>query len=538
MKPTGITLGPDGNLWFTLRGGDGAIGRITPQGVITEYTAGLTPGGAPTDIVEGRDGNLWFTLSADPGGIGRIDPETGDITEFRNGLTTDSGPSHIVEHSNGRLYFTESSDPGAIARIKPQSGHVDEYTAGLTPNQRPTGIAEGGDGALWFTSGAAPGRIGRFWPATKGITELTGGIALNLLPGREPSGITRGPDGNIWFTQRGFPGGIGRVTVPPRVELEIEERDGASRHDEPGVLEASITANSQATTYRVEYGLTKSYGSASADLPAGAGTEPEQRELDLPLAPGGPYHARVVATNGSGPAASHDLTFWVTENGDISAYAPPAPTTTPVITPAPAAAPIPGAPALTPAAPAPPALGQGVVIRPVSGAVRFRAPGASGYTALGSGAHVPVGSLIDTRNGRVSLQSARNARGRTQTGTFWGALFQVRQRRHGRGVTDIVLRGGRFKRCGTVAGASVLAREAGGKRRVVRRLWGKDRHARFRTHGRDSVATVRGTRWVTTDRCDGTLTKVSEGKVLVRDLHRKRNVLLTAGRAYLARHRR
>ena len=84
------------------------------------------------------------------------------------------------------------------------------------------------------------------------------------------------------------------------------------------------------------------------------------------------------------------------------------------------------------------------------------------------------------------------------------------------------------------AGASALAREARGKRRVVRRLWGKDSHARFRTHGRDSVATVRGTRWVTTDRCDGTLTKVSEGKVLVRDLHRKRSVLLTA-RARLPR---
>ena len=153
--------------------------------------------------------------------------------------------------------------------------------------------------------------------------------------------------------------------------------------------------------------------------------------------------------------------------------------------------------------------------------------------------HVPVGSLIDTRDGRVSLQSARNARGRTQTGTFWGALFQVRQRRaRPRRHRHRPARRALQRACGTVAGASVLAREAGRKRRVVRRLWGKDRHARFRTHGRDSVATVRGTRWVTTDRCDGTLTKVSEGKVLVRDLHRKRNVLLTAGHAYLARHRR
>ena len=282
MQPTGITLGPDGNLWFTLRGGDGAIGRITPQGVITEYTAGLTPGGAPTDIVEGRDGNLWFTLSADPGGIGRIDPETGDDHGVQERPHHRQRPEPHRRALQRQALLHRVERPGRDRAHQAAVGHVDEYTAGLTPNQRPTGIAEGGDGALWFTSGAAPGRIGRFWPATKAITELTGGIALNLLPGPEPSGITRGPDGNIWFTQRGFPGGIGRVTVPPRVELEIEESDGASRHDEPGVLEASITANSQATTYRVEYGPTKSYGSASAELSAGAGTEPEQRELDLP----------------------------------------------------------------------------------------------------------------------------------------------------------------------------------------------------------------------------------------------------------------
>ena len=33
----GITAGPDGNLWFTEAGSD-KIGRITPAGVITEFT--------------------------------------------------------------------------------------------------------------------------------------------------------------------------------------------------------------------------------------------------------------------------------------------------------------------------------------------------------------------------------------------------------------------------------------------------------------------------------------------------------------------
>ena len=186
---------------------------------------------------------------------------------------------------------------------------------------------------------------------------------------------------------------------------------------------------------------------------------------------------------------------------------------------------------------APPVLGKSVVVKPAGGSVKVKTPGSKRYRALAAGAQLPVGTTVDTRSGKIVLQSARNAHGRTQKGTFWGGVFQIRQRKHGKGMTDLHLRGGGFSSCGNRAGISVLAREAKGKRRVVRRLWGKDKHSRFRTHGRDSVATVRGTRWVTTDRCDGTLTRVTQGKVSVRDLHRKRSVLVSAGHAYLARHR-
>src|SRR5262245_29037447 len=73
-----ITLGPDGNLWFT-EALVNRIGRITPGGVITEFpipTAGSIPGG----IAAGPDGNLWFTEETG-NKIGRITP-AGVITEF------------------------------------------------------------------------------------------------------------------------------------------------------------------------------------------------------------------------------------------------------------------------------------------------------------------------------------------------------------------------------------------------------------------------------------------------------------------------
>ena len=69
----------------------------------------------------------------------------------------------------------------------------------------------------------------------------------------------------------------------------------------------------------------------------------------------------------------------------------------------------------------------------------------------------------------------------------------------------------------------------------MRRLWGRDSGGRFRTHGRHSHATVRGTRWLTEDRCQGTLTRVTEGSVLVRDTVRRRTVVVRAGGHYFAR---
>ena len=57
-----LTVGPDGNLWFTDRGNTKSIGRITPSGTITETTTGLDQMvSMPNGITVGGDGRLWFT---------------------------------------------------------------------------------------------------------------------------------------------------------------------------------------------------------------------------------------------------------------------------------------------------------------------------------------------------------------------------------------------------------------------------------------------------------------------------------------------
>ena len=70
--------------------------------------------------------------------------------------------------------------------------------------------------------------------------------------------------------------------------------------------------------------------------------------------------------------------------------------------------------------------------------------------------------------------------------------------------------------------------------KTVRQVWG-DGQGRFRTKGRYSSATVRGTKWLTADRCDGTFTKVQRGVIAVADFPNRRQITLRAGRSYLAR---
>jgi hypothetical protein len=152
------------------------------------------------------------------------------------------------------------------------------------------------------------------------------------------------------------------------------------------------------------------------------------------------------------------------------------------------------------------------------------------FVPLSEVRQIPVGSFLDTRRGAVRLQSARDRGGTRQNGDFSRGLFQVLQSRGGGGLTDVVLKGANFSSCRR-ADRGKRARAAASIRRRLR----ANARGRFRTRGRHSAATVRGTVWEVADRCDGTLTRVTRGKVAVRDFRRRKTVMVRAGKSYLAR---
>jgi streptogramin lyase len=202
-----ITAGPDGNLWFTEPVSN-RIGRITPSGIVTEFSAGISPGSGLAAITTGPDGNLWFTES-NTRRIGRITPG-GVVTEFSEGIS--ARPAWITTGPDGNLWFTESA--GQIGQIAP-AGVVTEFIASTSRLWVLGPITAGPDGNLWFTESTAQcfrsvdlcaSSIGRITP--QGIvSHFPLGFTLFGL-----GGITAGPDGNLWFMESNFTGGIGRIT--------------------------------------------------------------------------------------------------------------------------------------------------------------------------------------------------------------------------------------------------------------------------------------------------------------------------------------
>jgi hypothetical protein len=161
-----------------------------------------------------------------------------------------------------------------------------------------------------------------------------------------------------------------------------------------------------------------------------------------------------------------------------------------------------------------------------------------GFVRLEGAETIPVGSTLDTARGRVKIRSAATTRRTLQTGQFFRGRFLIRQRRIKRRstrlITDMRLKGSSFRRTCRTTRASVSQRRR--SKRRVRRLFGNAK-GRFRTSGRNAAATVRGTRWGVQDRCDGTLVAVQQGRVAVRDLVKRKTIILRAGRTYVAKRR-
>jgi hypothetical protein len=192
--------------------------------------------------------------------------------------------------------------------------------------------------------------------------------------------------------------------------------------------------------------------------------------------------------------------------------------------------------------PPPPSLRASLVLDPIDGQTRFRPRGSSAFQALRVDENVPTGSAIDSSKSEVQVSVQSSAAGGIDRVQLSQGPFVARQLTGDRPVTELELkdppprcassRARSGARSSAVGGhAAPVARAASGKRR---RLFARGK-GRFRTRGRYGSGTKRGTVFLTEDRCDGTLFKVSEGRIAVRDFVTGKTIIVKAGGRYFAR---
>jgi hypothetical protein len=172
--------------------------------------------------------------------------------------------------------------------------------------------------------------------------------------------------------------------------------------------------------------------------------------------------------------------------------------------------------------PPPPTGGETANLALTRGTVHVRPPSSGEFTLAGA-AQVPIGTQVDATAGAVKVTVARGVT--LDTSEFYAGEFTVLQQ-SARTIGELRLTGGDFADC--VPSIRALA-----KKRPSRRLWGKGK-GHYRTRGRYSSATVRGTKWLTEDLCGGTRTTVVEGTVIVHDFVRDLDVTVPAGHTYRA----
>ena len=280
-------------------------------------------------------------------------------------------------------------------------------------------------------------------------------------------------------------------------------------------LAGSVNPQGLTTTAHFEYGLDSRY-----TKPGTSGPVYDQSTTDEPvgtdfsvhsvlasvtgLVPNALYHARLVATNDDGTTFGPDVVF------KTPADAPPAP----------------------------PALGASFNVAPVSGLVTIKLHGS--FVPLTEERSIPAGTIINTLKGTLKLITATGKKHKDQNGKFGGAVFKVTQFGSGKnkGLTTLALVEGGFKGAPSYAACKTKSTKqasiAAVSKKTLQLLHGSDNHAKFRTKGRYSAATIRGTVWTIADRCDGTIVHVTRGLVDVTDFVRHITVVVHAGHTYLA----
>ena len=538
--PYGTAITPDGARLFVTNEGTpdtisrfaiGAGGSLTDLGTDTPTGAAprgiaITPDGAYLYVANfGADNVTGFSIGA--GGTLTAQPDS----PFPAGTS----PSVPVVTPDGKYLYVTNSGSGDVSGYSiGADGKLTElggspFPAGTTPL---AGASITPDGRYLFVSNSGSGSVSRYSiGADGGLTTL----GLPTGTGTNPTGTAVSPDGSrLYVANDDIPGSISAFTINAAGSLAPiagapsggdfpEFQALVITPNQPPVANFVATPKTGGTVELDAAGSSDSDGSIPTyawDFGDGSSATVSGLATSHTYASPGTYTARLTLTDNEGCSTGRVFTGRIVScNGSGVA------TTSKQI--------VVGAAVDPPD----PIAGKSVVVKTVSGKVFVKVPGSSAFVSLEQLESIPVGSVIDARDGKVALTSTRSG-SKDQTARFKFGRFKVTQSRKPGARTILKLNGalvgcrGSGKRA-TSVDDPVLARKRGG-----RKLWGKGK-GKFSSKGKRGSGSVRGTTWQVADRCDGsTVISSIKGRVVARDFVRNRKVTLKTGEGIIARPRR
>ncbi len=312
-NPLGITLGTEGNMYFTASGGSqGAIGEInTTTDQITELAV-MTPGtqtvlnpfnfAQGNAITVGPDGNLWF-VEPQLGAIGVMSLAGVNLQQISVAGGVSAGS--IAFGPNGNLYIAnDMQNANAIIEMTQQGTTVN--TTALPSGQTLSGINSSvvvdNNGTIWFTElGSAIGEA----------TENSNSVLTFQTPVALPYGgiptdlVLSKTDDSIWYSEFGgtFTGGIGHILA-----------NGESvEYPTPG-FDDSIALDSSGTPWFTEpliTGSTPGTGIGRLNVPPTSATVQENQSVEFS------GNDAIGITDPAGPSASETFNLYV-EHGTLN----------------------------------------------------------------------------------------------------------------------------------------------------------------------------------------------------------------------------
>jgi len=191
-----ITLGSDGEIWFTVtRWIEGAdephiLGRFTPaDGYFTKFA--IPHNSIPEELIVDANGTVWF-LASNKNSLYRIDPKTFALKGYPI-PTANGSPRSLAADQKGHIWFVQST-ANKLGKFVPEQEVFYEYDL-LTQFANPGKISVDQHGKIWFVEVTA-NRLGMFSPEQNRFDE-----AIIPTPSSSPVALVNDDNGNVWFLE-------------------------------------------------------------------------------------------------------------------------------------------------------------------------------------------------------------------------------------------------------------------------------------------------------------------------------------------------